>query len=177
MHWIANQEYLYNEGQRPEGEAEVLPDLLSQVCGGPAISLFTSDELELVICGVPQLNFEDLESVARYLADFHPEHPTIKALWRTLHGFSLEEKKAFLKFATGCDRWVLRLCPEEMHERYTPGSTIAIYPSSSTGTDSAQQVWLCCEGKCLRSRTPTENQRRRALETVSSWLTVKHIES
>lgn len=77
----------------------------SQVCGGPALSLFRSEELELVICGTPQLNFEDLESVARYEGSYNQEHPTVKALWQVLHSFSFEEKQAFLKFSTGCNRW------------------------------------------------------------------------
>ena len=58
-----------------------------------------------MICGTPQLNFEDLESVARYLGDFNQEHHTVKALWSVLHSFALEEKQAFLKFTTGCDRY------------------------------------------------------------------------
>lgn len=38
-----------------------------QVCGGPALSLFwTGFELELLIAGVPQLDFDDLQTVARY---------------------------------------------------------------------------------------------------------------
>ena len=75
------------------------------MCGGPALSLFQSgDELELLITGLPTLDFTDLQTVARYEGDYNQEHPTIKALWSTLHAFSLEEKKQFLKFATGCER-------------------------------------------------------------------------
>lgn len=59
-----------------------------------------------MICGIPQLNFEDLESVARYEGDYNQQHPTVLALWSTLHAFSLDEKKAFLKFTTGLDRSV-----------------------------------------------------------------------
>jgi ubiquitin-protein ligase E3 A len=76
-----------------------------QVCGGPALSLFrTGEELELLISGVPQLDFEDLQTVASYQGDYNQEHATVKALWFTLHAFSLDEKKQFLKFTTGCDR-------------------------------------------------------------------------
>jgi len=31
------------------------------VCGGPAFQLFLAEELELLICGSPELNFEELE--------------------------------------------------------------------------------------------------------------------
>ena len=79
-----------------------------QVCGGPALRLFRSDELELLICGLPELNFEDLQSVARYDGGYNQEHPTIKAFWECLVNFTLDQKKLFLKFTTGCDRSVLR---------------------------------------------------------------------
>ncbi len=46
--------------------------LCCQVCGGPALSLFrTGYELELLIAGVPQLDFDDLEAVARYEGDYN----------------------------------------------------------------------------------------------------------
>jgi len=45
-----------------------------------------------------------LDNMTRYEGDYNQEHPTVKDLWATLHAFSLEEKKQFLKFTTGCDR-------------------------------------------------------------------------
>lgn len=38
----------------------------AQVCGGPALSLFRGKELELLVCGLPHLDFEALERVAKY---------------------------------------------------------------------------------------------------------------
>jgi hypothetical protein len=37
-----------------------------RVCGGPALTLFSPPELELLICGLPHLDFEALEGVSRY---------------------------------------------------------------------------------------------------------------
>lgn len=37
-----------------------------QVCNGPALGLFTAAELELLICGLPHLDFEALEAAAKY---------------------------------------------------------------------------------------------------------------
>lgn len=36
-----------------------------QVCGGLALSLFRYDELELLVCGLPHLDFNELEKNAR----------------------------------------------------------------------------------------------------------------
>jgi hypothetical protein len=37
-----------------------------QVCSGPALTLFNPTELELLICGLPHLDFEQLEAAAQY---------------------------------------------------------------------------------------------------------------
>jgi ubiquitin-protein ligase E3 A len=36
-----------------------------RVCGGPALSMFTPGELELLVCGLQHLDFDELERVAR----------------------------------------------------------------------------------------------------------------
>ena len=84
-----------------------LPDMLAcgaQVCGGYALSLFRHEELELLVCGLPHLDFEALQRAARYEAGDHAQHPTVQALWRVIHSLTLEQKKHFLFFTTGCDR-------------------------------------------------------------------------
>lgn len=82
-----------------------------QVCSGPALELLSGDELELAMCGTTQLNFEDLESVARYEGGYNQQSPTIKNLWAVLHRFSLEEKQMFLKYTTGSHRCDSVNCP------------------------------------------------------------------
>lgn len=39
---------------------------ITQVCNGPALGLFTASELELLICGLPHLDFDALEAAAKY---------------------------------------------------------------------------------------------------------------
>eukprot|EP00959_Pyramimonas_sp_CCMP1952_P045660 953890-Pyramimonas_sp.AAC.1 len=47
-----------------------------QVCGGPALSLFRYEELELLVCGLPHLDFAALQQVTRYEGGYSPTHPT-----------------------------------------------------------------------------------------------------
>ncbi|KAK9794902.1 hypothetical protein WJX73_001812 [Symbiochloris irregularis] len=75
-----------------------------QVCGGHALSMFRHEELELLVCGLPHLDFEGLQRAARYEGGFHGQHPTILGLWSIIHSLTLEQKKRFLFFCTGCDR-------------------------------------------------------------------------
>lgn len=55
---------------------------LPQVCGGPALSLFRPEELELLVAGQRQLDWEDLEDGAKYEGGYHAGHPTIVMFWK-----------------------------------------------------------------------------------------------
>jgi ubiquitin-protein ligase E3 A len=73
------------------------------VCDSKIFHLFRHEELELLICGTPVLDFEELERSTTY-EGFEAEEVTIKNFWTVLHELSVEEKKRFLFFATGTDR-------------------------------------------------------------------------
>jgi ubiquitin-protein ligase E3 A len=74
------------------------------LCGGPAIHLFSATELERLVCGNPILNFDALQSNARYDGGYSAEHRVIKWLWEIVGTLDDEEKRRFLKFFTGSDR-------------------------------------------------------------------------
>lgn len=78
------------------------------VCGGQALELFRWEELELLICGSPDLDFAALEQVTHYDDGFTAASQTIHQFWQVVHGFSLEHKKALLRFTTGSDRVPIR---------------------------------------------------------------------
>ena len=44
------------------------------LCGGPAMHLFSSTELERLVCGNPILDFKALEANARYDGGYNAEH-------------------------------------------------------------------------------------------------------
>lgn len=47
-----------------------------------------AEELEEMVCGSSELDFEDLQHVAMYLEGYHKKHPLIKYVY-VLQGFSL----------------------------------------------------------------------------------------
>jgi len=75
-----------------------------QVCDGIFFSLFRVEEVELLICGDPQLDFEALESVTEYNSGYSEDSPVIKNFWKTVHSLGAQEQRQFLFFATGSDR-------------------------------------------------------------------------
>ena len=72
------------------------------------LTLFRPDELELLICGCPVIDFYDLEVAATYDEGYSHTHPTIIMLWRVVNEMTVEQKKAFLMFVTGSDRVPLK---------------------------------------------------------------------
>lgn len=62
------------------------------------------EELQLLICGSPVLDFRDLQRVASYDGGYTKDTPTIINFWSVLHELTTEQQKRFLFFATGSDR-------------------------------------------------------------------------
>jgi ubiquitin-protein ligase E3 A len=74
------------------------------VCEGDPLKMFRYEELQLLVCGSPNLDFKQLEEVTRYDDGFTAESPVIVHFWQIVHDMSLEDKKKLLSFCTGSDR-------------------------------------------------------------------------
>jgi hypothetical protein len=66
--------------------------------------LFRYDELEHIICGQPELDFDALEKITNYQDGYTVDSPQMRWFWEVVHSLTYEEKKAFLQFCTGSDR-------------------------------------------------------------------------
>jgi hypothetical protein len=77
-----------------------------QVCGGQdsVLSMFAPDELELLICGNPTLDFYALERNTHYEDGYDENSPAVRYFWSVIHSLPLEQQKLFLKFVSGSDR-------------------------------------------------------------------------
>jgi len=73
------------------------------VCNSPGFEMFRWEELELLVCGSPELDFEELEKSAKY-EGYDENHPVIRNFWEIVHSLPLEQKKQLLFFTTGSDR-------------------------------------------------------------------------
>jgi E3 ubiquitin-protein ligase HUWE1 len=67
------------------------------------ISLFDASELELLICGLPDIDIDDLYAHTTYHG-YRSTDPTILYFWKTLRSLSQEEKAQFLQFVTGSSK-------------------------------------------------------------------------
>ncbi|KAI8387412.1 hypothetical protein BD560DRAFT_382404 [Blakeslea trispora] len=74
------------------------------VCQDSAIKIFRPEEVEQLICGSSDLDFDALEASTVYDGGWNKDSDIIKYFWEIVHSFSYEEKKKLLFFATGSDR-------------------------------------------------------------------------
>ncbi|KAG6613726.1 HECT E3 ubiquitin ligase [Phytophthora cinnamomi] len=79
-----------------------------QVCNREVLSMFRWEELQLLICGSSNLDFEALEEATHYEDGFTEDSTIIQDFWIIVHALPLDDKKKLLRFATGSDRVPIR---------------------------------------------------------------------
>ncbi|RDD45965.1 Ubiquitin-protein ligase E3A [Trichoplax sp. H2] len=78
-----------------------------KVCGGDTLTLFRAEELDLVICGSNELDFDSLERTANY-DGYTCTSVIIVHFWELVHAMNEKHKKLLLMFVTGSDRVPLK---------------------------------------------------------------------
>jgi hypothetical protein len=79
------------------------------------LSLFTWDELELMVCGKPDIDVALLRANTEY-SGVNQSDPFIRYFWQALEEFTSEERSMFLKFTWGRSR--LPLTSEGFSQRF-----------------------------------------------------------
>jgi len=67
------------------------------------LSLFSAYDLELMVCGDPEINIEVLRKHTLYRG-VSASSPLVKNLWKCLESFNTEERQMFLRFVWGRSR-------------------------------------------------------------------------
>jgi len=70
----------------------------------PLKMLFRPEEVELLVCGSKQFDFNALEEATDYDGGFSVDSPTIRHFWELVHEFTDDQKRQLLAFTTGSDR-------------------------------------------------------------------------
>jgi hypothetical protein len=84
-------------------QVEALRAGLATVVPMRLLSLFTWDQLEMMVCGQSQVDISLLRSVAEYSScSANDEH--VRNFWQVLEEFSQEERSMFLRFTWGRSR-------------------------------------------------------------------------
>ncbi|XP_049865182.1 ubiquitin-protein ligase E3A isoform X2 [Pectinophora gossypiella] len=70
----------------------------------PLGALFRPEEVETLVCGSKNFDFNELEKSTEYDGGYTSESQTIKDFWSIVHSLPLEDKRKLLQFTTGSDR-------------------------------------------------------------------------
>jgi E3 ubiquitin-protein ligase HUWE1 len=65
------------------------------------LRMFTPDELDLLICGVPEIDAEDFRANCHIQRPYSDDHPVIVRFFSVFQNFTMEERARFLLFLTG----------------------------------------------------------------------------
>jgi hypothetical protein len=67
----------------------------------PYFSIFSESEVELLLCGRPQISVKDWKQFCKYEAGFSESHPTINCFWRMVEEMNHTQRSKLLQFVTG----------------------------------------------------------------------------
>ncbi|XP_026152678.1 probable E3 ubiquitin-protein ligase HERC1 isoform X2 [Mastacembelus armatus] len=76
---------------------------MSTIIPVPLLSLLTAQQLEQLVCGLPEVSVEMLKKLVRY-RDITESHHLIGWFWQSLEEFTNEERVLFLRFVSGRSR-------------------------------------------------------------------------
>ncbi|PVU93439.1 hypothetical protein BB561_003272 [Smittium simulii] len=99
----------YDESQTyqlvPDGHEKILNfENKFDIVGNSFVMNLSPVELELIVCGSSDLDFEVLDKTTIYDGGYTRETPVIRYFWDTVKSFSEKQKKKLLFFTTGSDR-------------------------------------------------------------------------
>eukprot|EP00026_Physarum_polycephalum_P000459 Phypoly_transcript_00460.p1 GENE.Phypoly_transcript_00460~~Phypoly_transcript_00460.p1 ORF type:complete len:982 (+),score=122.97 Phypoly_transcript_00460:1742-4687(+) len=117
----------------------------------PLVALFNWDELEIAICGKPNIDITLLRENYTRLEGYELDDPTIIMLWDVLESFTPEERCMFLRFSCGRERLpnnrdfrliIARLHAEDVLPRASTCSSMFKLPTYSTKAIMRDKILL-----------------------------------
>ncbi|CAG9795928.1 unnamed protein product [Diatraea saccharalis] len=70
----------------------------------PLLKIFDEHELELLLCGIQNIDVRDWRAHTLYKGDYHANHIVVQWFWRVVLSFSNEMRSRLLQFVTGTSR-------------------------------------------------------------------------
>ncbi|KAI8986495.1 hypothetical protein BDB01DRAFT_785829 [Pilobolus umbonatus] len=118
----------YKLNQREKEQTKAFVRGFREVISENWIKIFSPPELQRVLSGEDKdFDITDLRKHTAYDNGYFDQHPIIRSFWQIIHEFTSEEKRAFLKFSTGCPK-----PPIGGFDYLQPPFTIRMVPIDST---------------------------------------------
>ena len=141
-----------------------------KVCDDICLKLFQGEELKLLICGSPDVDFSVIEEATKYDNGYIRYHPTIIAFWDIVHNMNTDEKKSLLPFVTGSDRVPLKGLSSVAFQIIKHGEDSDKLPTASTCFNVLMLPEYSSREK-LRNRLflAVQNSKGFGLTWLNSW--------
>nr|XP_022331309.1 E3 ubiquitin-protein ligase NEDD4-like isoform X2 [Crassostrea virginica] len=68
------------------------------------IKIFDENELELLMCGLQDIDVNDWKAHSAYKGEYNPNHPVILNFWKAVYSLNNEMRARLLQFVTGTSR-------------------------------------------------------------------------
>lgn len=114
---------------------------MSTIIPVPLLSLLTAQQLEQLVCGLPEVSVEMLKKLVRY-RDITDSHQLIGWFWQSLEEFTNEERVLFLRFVSGRSR--LPSNPADITQKF---QIIKVDRVRSPLTNESKQIHINCTNK------------------------------
>jgi E3 ubiquitin-protein ligase HUWE1 len=124
---------------------------------------FTPGELDLLICGVPEIKVEDLRRSTQYLRPFTDSHPTIQMFWSVVGRMNGETLAKLLMFVTGSSQ-VPAAGFSGLAKPFTIGPA-----QGKGGLPCAHTCWNQIDMPLFRNERELEKKLRWAIEECSTF--------
>lgn len=125
------------------------------VCGGPALTLFRPEELEMLVCGSVELDMTEFEQATKYANGYTKDTTVIKWLWEFLYSLSGKDLRRFLEYVTGSDRVPIKGLGD-----------LGIVIQKNEGDSERLPTALTCFSRLLLPEYATQEKMRQKLLTA-----------
>ncbi|XP_061887279.1 probable E3 ubiquitin-protein ligase HERC1 isoform X3 [Entelurus aequoreus] len=98
-----------------DSQVSAVREGMSTIVPVPLLSLLTAQQLEQLVCGLPEVSVETLKKLVRY-RDMAESHQLVGWFWQSLEEFTNEERVLFLRFVSGRSR--LPSNPADMTQKF-----------------------------------------------------------
>ncbi|XP_077421894.1 putative E3 ubiquitin-protein ligase HERC6 isoform X2 [Vanacampus margaritifer] len=116
-----------------EGVFEAFKRGFFKVCEADVVAFFQPEELQAVMVGNENYDWDVFKQNTVYEGEYHAAHPNIVIFWEVFDRLTEEEKKKFLSFLTGCDRVPFSgMSSIQMTVAILPGSSDLHFPEALT---------------------------------------------
>ncbi|CAH1797217.1 unnamed protein product [Owenia fusiformis] len=89
---------------RVEKQMQAFRDGINDLIPQNFLTIFDANELELLLCGLQDVDVNDWKHHTAYRGEYGPNHPVIINFWKAVYSFNNEMRSRLLQFVTGTSR-------------------------------------------------------------------------